>query len=383
MDRSTLKAFARRPAVIITGLLVIAILAFIGVNHLVLRFREQQKALARRMFRRAQAEISAGNPERAVDSFRAALAYDRNNDLYQLNLARALRDTGRTSESRSYLLSLWERKPEDSTINLALARLAARQNSLEDAVRYYHNASYGVWPSDGDSKRRDAQFELIDFLLRDNALPQAQAELITMTPALPLAPDYHLRVGRLFARTQDYEHALAQFEQVLRLHHENPAALAGAGAACFELGRYRSGQGYLSLAVKLNSDDFESHQWLQKTNLILLSDPYARRISNAERERRVREAFEHSGKRLDTCMAAKGITLTTPSTTGDLVSLKSRWTEMKPRLAGLRPTEMEMHDVAMDLVFQIEQATATQCGAPAGFDEALLVLAQDREGAER
>jgi tetratricopeptide (TPR) repeat protein len=251
-----------------------------------------------------------------VDSSRVALAYDRTNDLYQLNLARALRDTGRTDESRSYLLSLWERKPEDSTINLARTRLAARQNSIEDALRFYHNASYGVWPADGDSKRRAAQFELIEFLLRDKALPQAQAELITMTPALPSDSGFHLRLGKLFAGVQDYQPALAQFEQVLRLDHENSAALAGAGESSFKLGRFRSAEGYLSLAVKANSGDAQSRQWLQETNLILQTDPYARRISNAERQRREREAFEYSGRRLDTCMASKGISLTTPWSAG-------------------------------------------------------------------
>jgi hypothetical protein len=34
----------------------------------------------------------------------------------------------------------------------------------------------------------------------------------------------------------------------------------------------------------------------------------------------------------------------------------------------------------MDLVFQTEQQTQEQCGEPSGLDEALLLLAQDRDG---
>jgi tetratricopeptide (TPR) repeat protein len=370
-----LTTLARRPSVIIAGLIVIAILGFIFVNHLVTRFGEQQKALARRLFKQGQADIRANNPERAVDNFRAALGYDHGNDEYQLSLARALRDTGRTNESRTYLLSLWERKPEDSTINLALARLAARENSVEEALRYYHNASYGVWPADGDTRRRDAQFELIDFLLRSKALPQAQAKLIAMTSALPTSADYHLRLATLFARAQDNEHALAQFQHVLRLNHENAAAQAGAGEAAFQLGHYRTAQAYLADAARASSTDAATRLRLQQTELILQSDPYVRRISNVERERRVRAAFDQSGRRLDACIASSS----PPAT--DLASLKTHWQEMKPRL--VRHHEMEMNDSVMDLVSQIEQTTATQCGAPTGLDNVLLVLSQDREGTER
>jgi hypothetical protein len=117
--------------------------------------------------------------------------------------------------------------------------------------------------------------------------------------------------------------------------------------------------------------------------MILQNDPYARRLSNADRLRRVRTAFEYAGRRIDSCAAANGIDLTAAVQTGDLNSLKSRWDDMKRKVARLGPSETETYDAAMDLVFQIEQTTAGQCGAPSGMDQALLALAQDRTGAER
>ena len=374
MDLPNLKTRPHRPAVIIPTLFIIAIIAFVGVNHLVVRFREQQKALARHMFRRAESEITAGNRERAIDSFRVAVALDRGNDQYQLNLARALRDTGRTEESRSYLLSLWESQPEDSAINLALARLAARQNSVDDALRYYHNATYGVWRTNADSQRRAAQFELIDFLLGRNALPQAQAELITMSPAFPLDSDYHLRLGTLFAQARDNERALIQFQQVLGLNQQDFAALRGAGNAAFELGEYRSAQRYLS---RTDPADGVSRERLRQTEVILGADPFERRISTSERERRVRSAFQQSGRRLDSCIVLKQSV-----SPADINTLKSRWLEMKFKLLQVRHTETDAIAV-MDLVFKIEQATFSECGEPEGMDRVLLVLAQDREGAEQ
>jgi tetratricopeptide (TPR) repeat protein len=382
MQFPRLTAVARRPPIIIASLLVLAILGFWGVNHLVVRFREQEKALARRLFRLGQNQVASGRPEQAIDNFRAALAYDRSNFQYQLSLARALRDTGRVSEAHAYLLTLWERTPEDSTVNLALARLAVRENSVEDALRFYHNAIYGAWPADGDSRRRDAQFELVDFLLKSHALPQAQAELITLSPSSPNDAKFHLRLGQLFVRVQDDEHALAQFQQVLRLSRENVDALAGAGEAAYHLGRYRSAAGYLETSSRASADT-RGAELLKNTEMILQNDPYARRISNAERLRRVRDAFQQAGTRIDSCGTSAGTGPTSPAQASDLVSLKSRWAEMKPKVARLRPTEMETYDAAMDVVFQIEQATATHCGAPNGLDQALLTLAQDRTGAER
>jgi thioredoxin-like negative regulator of GroEL len=74
------------------------------------------------------------------------------------------------------MLALWQRAPQDAAVNLALARVAARRGSVEDATRYYHNAMYGVWPSEPDANRNRARVELIKFLLEKNARAQADSE---------------------------------------------------------------------------------------------------------------------------------------------------------------------------------------------------------------
>ena len=127
VSRSSLKSVLQRPPVIISLLSIAAVLAFLAVTHLVNRFREQEKALARHLYAQGQMDLDSGRPDRAIGYFRAALTYNRNDFQYQLSLARALRDTGRTDESKSYLMNLWERSPEDGAVNLALGRLAVRE----------------------------------------------------------------------------------------------------------------------------------------------------------------------------------------------------------------------------------------------------------------
>ena len=379
-------SLTRRPPVIVAGLVVVTVLAFLGVNRLVNRFREQEKALARHLYEHGLQAQSAGEPERAVTDFRAALSYARDNFDYQLSLARALRDTGRTAESETYLIGLWERTPQEGAVNLALGRLFAREQLFDKAIQYYHNAIYGLWPGDPETRRRDTEFELIGFLLQHQAYPQAQAELITMAAALPDDPGLRLRVAQLFAQSQDYEHALAQFQQVLRSDHENKSALYGAGQAAFQLGRYRTAQGYLRNAVRGDPQNAQAAQSLKIASLVLQADPFAPRISDAERNKRVGAAFQAAGDRLDNCAKSKQIDLTPRSPSGGLPALKAQWLEMAPKLARLRPPRDGADlDETMDLVFEIEQQTQAACGTPDDLDQALLLLllTQDRSGVER
>ncbi|MGA9815304.1 MAG: tetratricopeptide repeat protein [Terriglobales bacterium] len=384
MNVASLKLLTRRPPVIVASLVVVTVLAFLGVNRLVNRFREQEKALARHLYEHGIEAQSAGQPERAVESFRAALGYAHDNFDYQLGLARALRDTGRTAESETYLISLWERAPQEGAVNLALGRLFARERLFDKAIQYYHNAIYGLWPGDPDAKRRDTEFELIALLLQHQAYPQAQAELITTAAALPDDPGLRIRVAQLFAQAQDYEHALAQFQQVLRADRDNQAALYGAGEAAFHLGRYRTAQGYLRSAVRRDPQNTQSAQSLKIATLVLDADPFAPRISDAERSRRGRSAFQAAGDRLDSCATSKDIDLSPRSPSGGLPALKAQWLEMAPKAARLRPPRNDgALDEMMDLVFEIEQQTQATCGTPEGLDQALLLLSQDRNGVER
>ena len=245
------KLVPRSAIFVLMVLTLAAVAAFAAVSHLVARFNANQQSRGRRLYSQGMADLNAGAADRAIEEFRAALTCDRANPQYQLSLGRALRDTGRLDEAESYLESLWQRTPEDGTINLALARVAARRGSVDDALRYYHNAMYGVWSTDPEANRRDARLELVEFLLRKGADAQAQSELVALAAFLPPDPALHLRAAVLFAQDQDYPDALAEYERVLRLDHGNSTALAGAGEAAYHGGRYRTAERYLRLGLSM------------------------------------------------------------------------------------------------------------------------------------
>ena len=373
---------------ILLVLTLAAVTGFAAVGHLVTRYTANQQARGRKLYELGSENARANRYDAAIAAFHAALTCDPTNSQYQLSLARALRDSNdprRLDEAESYLVVLWQRTPQDASVNLALARVAAHRGSIEDATRYYHNAMYGVWNSDADANRNKARIELIQFLLKKGARAQADSELIALAAALPPDPAAHLQAAQLFEQAQDFAGASAQYEEALHLDPGNSTALAGAGETAYRSGNYRSAERYLRSALDANPADAESRQLLASTELILRSSPFHSHISDAERNRRIIAAFSQAESRLTSCAQYAGIDLKAEpdSQPGSaLPGLQARWLLAKPDLELLRsPVETDLPDAIMDLVFQIEQQTAATCGPPQGLDLALLLISQKREAA--
>jgi tetratricopeptide (TPR) repeat protein len=372
-----LRLYIRQQPVMLALLAALGVILFLAVAGLSRAYHAQRDALGNRWFSRGVADLSARRFDRAVTEFRAALLYSRDNYDYQLNLAEALIGMKRTGEAYSYLVNLWDRQPEDGVVNLELARIAAQRGRREQAQRYYHNAIYATWPSDQEGRRRETRLELIEFLLSIHARAQAQAELIALEENLGDDPSQQKYVGDLFLRAEDYEHALAAYRLSLKSDRHNEAAMAGAGMAAFELGRYPLAEHYLQAAVAGNSSDTQSADRLKTTEMVLRMDPFRRQISVAERDRIVVQAFATAGQRLSSCATPKAPAVSTASQR----SLADSWAKMKPRISaeGLRRNP-DLVEGAMDLVFEIERQTSATCGTPAGTDLALLLIAKLHEG---
>src|SRR5579864_42156 len=364
-DRLNLRPYLTREPVILALLSALVVVLFLAVTGLSRLYHAQQESLANRWFMRGSTDLNAGHYSGAAGDFRTALLYSRDNYISQLNLAEALIGLKRMTEAQAYLTNLWERQPENGLVNLELARIASREGRTEQALRYYHNAIYATWPSDQEVERRDTRLELIDFLLRINARTQAQSELIALAANLGDDPSEQARVGDLFVKAQDYEHALAAYRMSLKSDHRNLAATKGAGLAAFELGRYGIAQRYLQAAVAADPQDAQSAARLKITELVLRMDPFQRQISVSRRDRIVIQAFAAAGERLKFC--------STPNASGSPANgqpdLTESWETMKPHITewGLR-RDPDLVETAMELVFRIERETSTACGPAAETD---------------
>jgi tetratricopeptide (TPR) repeat protein len=378
-DQQNFRRYLRQEPVILALLSGLAVIFFVAVTALSHLYQAQQEFLGNRWFMRGTTDLKQRHFDAAVMEFRSALLYSRDSYAYRLNLAESLIGLKRTGEAYAYFINLWDREPENGLVNLELARIAAQKGETEPALRYYHNAIYATWPGDEQVQRRETRLELIGYLLNINAKAHAQAELIALAANLEDDPSQQARVGDLFVQTQDYEHALAEYRLSLKAQPHDPAALAGAGLAAFQLGRYNIAERYLQAAMSANPNDAQSAARLKAAALIMQMDPFQRQISVAQRDRIVLEAFAAAGQRLDSCSAAgaaKGpatIPVAQPA-------LSEEWAKMKPQITepGLR-RDPDLVNTAMELVFSIERQTSNACGAASETDAALLLIAKLHE----
>lgn len=359
-------------------LAALAVACFLLVTVLSRAYQDQREALGSRWFSRGVADLNAKRYDAAVTDFRAALLYSRENYAYQLNLAEALLGMKHLGEASAYLLNLWDRQPDDGLVNLELARIAVQQGKSDQAIRYYHDAVYAVWPRDQEFQRRTARLELIELLLHLNQATDAQSELIALQANAGDNPELQRQIGDFFARAGDYEHALGAYNAALKSDRHNTTALAGAGESAFHLQRYSEAQHYLQAAIALNPTDSQNADRLKMTELVLQMDPYRRPISAAQRTRLVMQAFATAGQRLQACTPPPS----SPSKASTVNSdLGKEWTVLKPRISErnlLRDSDLV--DSAMNLVFRIERSTSGVCGTPSGPDLALLLISKLHEG---
>lgn len=379
MDSQKLDAFAHKPPVVLLALLLVAAAGFAAVHRLVNRFSSRQRVLAAQIYYQGLDAQHRQNLAAAITDFRTALSYDPVNYACELSLAKALVADARFDEARTYLASLADRAPQDGDVNLELARLAARDGRFDDAVLHYHRAVYGLWSADPDSSRRGARLELVDYLLQHGRRMDALAELIASAANLPPDPALHLRIADRFLQVEDFPSALDQYRQVLRLDHNRSAAYLGAGKAAFSLGQYPAAQHYLQDALARGLQDAQAAGMLTTANLVLASDPARPNLTPPERRARIFAAFQQAGVRAQQCLQSQAA-----NENADLRQLYAHWTTLDRAMrANARRADAGTLVDAMDTATRIEQLAATQCGQPQGLDLALLLIARNREGAER
>ncbi len=373
----------QKDASVFAALILVAAIGFTATYFFSKAYGRKQDSVARRSLQMADKQLHAGNTAEAVSDYRTALLYSHDNPEYRLRLARALAANGETSQAIAYFLNLLDEQPGNGLYNLELARLYSRQGDARKAALYYNGAIYGAWEIDPAAARRRARTEFIQFLLSHNSKTQAQAEgMILAAGVQPTDIPARKLAAQILLDTGEYDRAMDEY---LALMKNDPVAAAiGAGRAAFAAGRFQSAAKYLGIAVSHNSNDQEAQSLFEKAKSVIDADPNRRRLSSAERGRRVSEAYRIAGNRLISCAESKKMPLNILSPSNQIQSLYNEWgvaeSDSDPRKLAQDP---DLRDTIMDLAGRIEQATAQQCGDPTGPDWALLMLARYGEGVER
>ncbi len=344
-------------------------------------FHAKEEALGEDWFHRGEASLAKNAPSDAIDEFRSALSYSRDNPDYRLRLAQALVAAHRLDEAQAHLLGLWEAQPSNGTVNLELARLAAARGNTQDAIRYYHSAIIAVWDRNPALARRQARFEFCEYLLDHGLRTQAQAALIELATNIPDDAELRERVGTLMLRAEDPARALQQFEQAIRIDRNRPTALLGAGEASYRLADYREAQRYLEHAAKLSPLNEQDAQHLELSRLILEIDPYDRRLSAAERTTRAIRIYQQAFNRLKQCGTERGEGLDVQQPASELQSAYSRAKQILPNVTRRSlQTNPDLQAKVIDLSLEIEQLSDSRCGPGKSMDSAILLAARKHEG---
>jgi tetratricopeptide (TPR) repeat protein len=372
----------RNDASVIAALVAFAAIAFTATYFISKSFGRTQDALARHWLQQGDLNMLQGSASRAVADYRTALVFSHNDSAYRLRLAHALAADGQISQAIAYFLNLLEEQPGNGFYNLELARLYSVQPDPRKAALYYNGAIYGAWETDPAMARRGARTEFIRFLMRQNAQTQAQAEAMILASGVPENDiEGRFQAAKLLLDTGEYNRAFDAYSSLIK--NDAVRAASGAGEAAFRSGKFDSAARYLNTAIAHGSKEQSAQSMLQQARQVLDADPDRRRIGNKERARRVNDAFELAGRRLEYCATSKGQPLETTSPVTDLQKLYAERLALSSTFNQKKLAEdSDLRDSVMDLVSRMERTTTDACGTPSGTDWALLMLARYGEGVE-
>lgn len=369
------------------GLLIV--LGFSFTTLVVNNFRENQNALAAEYYHAGLHAMEAKQTTAAVDDFETALVYSHDNFQYRLKLTDALLASGATGEALVQLHAFWDQRPGDAEVNLKLARLEAKRGQVDAAMRYYQNTIEGAWPerTDAVAQRIATRFEAAEFLIQQGRQEQAEAELLTIAAVLPSSSPEQGQLGNLFMRNGDPVRALSAYQAQLNQNKNDNAATLGAAKASFAMGSYASALRYL---VESKAETAESRALREQLQRMEALDPFAPGGTAKERTERTIAVFRIAMQRLAGC----GVPFAQPAGSSDQTANAKepeQWSGFEKWAQQLSPMmrarKLRGHDDVIEntmrFAFQVEMAAQKDCAKLTLNDEALLLLARERMGANQ
>ena len=350
-------------------LIAAAVVAFVLTRAVAAANRQTGLRDAEEWYRRGREAVAAGRAGDGVQAFRRASARRPGERTYALALARALGSAGNPTAARQTLLVLRESGPEDAEVNLELARLAAAQSDVSEALRFYYNALYAPWPADQVDVRRRVRMELIRFLATHGQRSRALSELLAVSAETPDDVRHQEELAELFASTGDQRRALEHFQRALRLAPGDPPALSGAGIAAFHLDDYPLAWSYLRRTTGTTGPGAETRELVE---LVLANDPLAGRLGATERRRRLVGALDRARARLTACAPADD------AVRAGALALQSAIDPLRRSLTLHRVIDQDTIESGLDVISRAEDYGDRHCGPPVALDRALTLIAHQR-----
>jgi Flp pilus assembly protein TadD len=349
-------------------------------------YHKEVHVLADQWFAQGETHFQAGDAADAVKDYRNALVYSPGNPVFQLHLAQALFAAGKDAEARSYLLNLLTESPGSGEINLELARIAAREKGwMQEALRYYYAAMYGVWDSNPIQMRWNVHRELCEYLLALGNANRAEPEIIALAQDVPPGDVARQKeAGALLQRAKLWNRAFEEYRAILISRKHDADALAGAGTAAFQMGQYARAIQYFNELPREQRANPGISSMLETAREVQAANPFLPELSSQERARRTVKALARAESLARDCSERQGKPLKASPPSTPLEELWATlgqdsplWTE---RNIVRDPGQV---DAAMNWVFRVETAATQACGeSENAADRALRLLAQSQTSTE-
>ncbi len=258
---------------------------------------------------RAQHHFSEGklleagaNPAGAVEQYRTALSFSRDNTEYQLALARVLMEEGSLNEAERYLSDLVRMDSTNADALWMLARIASRRVRAEEAENFYQRAIYSYWPADRAADRLQARMELVELLSANGSTPALLAQLLLLKDELPDERDLQLRVAGLFLLASAPAEAVELYRHRVVADRSDGDSYAGLGEAELARGNYISAQTAFRNARRLQPENVQVQNRLELVGDVLALDPTLRGLSTFRRYERSRALLAGALAKVMVCL---------------------------------------------------------------------------------
>ena len=294
--RAPVRVLVRTLAVLLFGT---ALAAFGSTYYHAARTRR-----AERDFADANLPMAKDRYDDAIDKYRSAVSVLHTGE-YRLALGLALLKAGHLDEAEIYLSEYLRENPNSAPANLGLARVKAQQGAVDDAVRAYHRAIFGAWPSADQSQRTEARLELIDLLEKSGRSEQARAEVLSLKSVLPADPAVRKGVGYLLLRLGMPTEAAEVFRELLQNKQEDAEAQAGLGEAELASNHLLEAQSAFREAAGLQPGNAEYQARVHLLDEVISMDPPLAGQDAAERYRRSRRLLEAALAAYEDCLTIK------------------------------------------------------------------------------
>lgn len=372
--------YHRERVLIACVVLLVALFAFTA--FIARQYHRTVHRLGDDWYAKGETAMRAAQTSDAVADYRNALVYKPDDEGFQFHLALALAGAGREDEARSYLLTLLTESPGSGPINLALARVAVNLKNHSDAIRYYHNAIYGVWSTDPLAQRWAVRRELCEYLLNQRDIQDAEPDLIALAQETPPSDSGRENIsGDLLSRAGMWSRALAAYRAALAVNRRDTSALAGAGRAAFQLAMYSDAAGYLQHLPEPNRSASDVSDILGLSQQAATMNALRPGLRASEAAKRATKALSVAEARISSCAQTKGEPLpANPRATTPPTDLQTFYATAKQNRQIWSEMNLAQHPdqvvAAMTFAVQAEKAASAECGPPQTVaDHALTLIA--------